>query len=226
LEYRCEVGTIAICLPPQPENDVTNSDLARRGWVLQERFLSRRTIHLTRSQIYLESHEGLLCEDGTLLNGPLDQRNAADGSKPRLYDPHALHDLPRCLGLALDQVKPYQVAKTTLQWLCVIEMCSRCDLTRQTEKLIAIAGMARKMHRITTQIWCAGLWADYVCQNLLWCPTTSGITAPQDARAPSWSWAFWDGAIQYPINVWHTDFQPKSVFECVCSSINRSPETA
>jgi hypothetical protein len=42
-------------------NDVDRSDLNSRAWVLQERALSRRTIHFAQSQIYWECGEGVRC---------------------------------------------------------------------------------------------------------------------------------------------------------------------
>jgi hypothetical protein len=38
---------IGICRTPNPNADVTNSALSKRGSVLQERFLSTRTLHFT-----------------------------------------------------------------------------------------------------------------------------------------------------------------------------------
>jgi hypothetical protein len=42
--------------------DVDNADLNNRGWVLQERALSRRTIHFTKRQTYWECGEDVRCE--------------------------------------------------------------------------------------------------------------------------------------------------------------------
>jgi hypothetical protein len=42
--------------------DVEQGELNRRGWVLQERALSRRTIHFTKTQTYWECGEGAWCE--------------------------------------------------------------------------------------------------------------------------------------------------------------------
>jgi hypothetical protein len=42
--------------------DVEQSTLNSRGWVLQERVLSRRSIYFTPSQVYWECSEGVLCE--------------------------------------------------------------------------------------------------------------------------------------------------------------------
>lgn len=42
--------------------DVENSVLSSRGWVLQERALSRRTIYFTSTQVYWECGNGVVCE--------------------------------------------------------------------------------------------------------------------------------------------------------------------
>lgn len=45
--------------------DVEQGPLNKRGWVLQERALSRRTIHFTETQTYWECGEGIRCETFT-----------------------------------------------------------------------------------------------------------------------------------------------------------------
>lgn len=42
--------------------DVIDGSLNKRGWVLQERALARRTIYFTASQTYFECGEGIRCE--------------------------------------------------------------------------------------------------------------------------------------------------------------------
>lgn len=63
-----------ICLPRSSEplylaehidnfsSDVEKSALSSRGWVFQERALSRRTIYFTNTQVYWECGRGVLCE--------------------------------------------------------------------------------------------------------------------------------------------------------------------
>lgn len=48
--------------------DVELGALNRRGWVLQERVLSRRSIHFSSTQIYWECGMGVHCETLTRLN--------------------------------------------------------------------------------------------------------------------------------------------------------------
>jgi len=49
------------------DNDVENARLNRRAWVMQERVLSRRTIHFATNQMYFECGEGVYCENFTML---------------------------------------------------------------------------------------------------------------------------------------------------------------
>ena len=44
------------------DNDVEHGELNKRGWILQERALSRRTIYFTEKQTYWECGEGVRCE--------------------------------------------------------------------------------------------------------------------------------------------------------------------
>jgi hypothetical protein len=48
-------------------SDVDQSELNQRGWVLQERALSRRTIYFTETQAYWECGGGVRCETMTMM---------------------------------------------------------------------------------------------------------------------------------------------------------------
>lgn len=49
-------------------SDVEEGELNKRGWVLQERVLSHRTIHFTATQLYWECGNGVQCETLTKLH--------------------------------------------------------------------------------------------------------------------------------------------------------------
>lgn len=48
--------------------DVLEGGLCRRGWVLQERALARRTIYFTENQTYFECGDGIRCETLTKMH--------------------------------------------------------------------------------------------------------------------------------------------------------------
>ena len=202
-------GTIGICRHSNLETDVTNSALSKRGWVLQERFLATHTLHFTRHGVFSEAGSELFSEDGRL------EPKARKGMGTAFLGPSALPDL-RCF---LTDTNVYETAdvfrrlweQTTLDWLTLTEMYTNCDLTREEDKLFAIAGIARKIQSRKTSVWCAGLWGDRISYGLLW---VSGqrLSAPTKPRAPSWSWAAWDGPIQYPEIVKDGAFQARAQF--------------
>jgi hypothetical protein len=99
--------------------------------------------------------------------------------------------------------------RTPIEWLDVVETYCRCGLTKDQDKLIAIAGMAQRIRAHTMHKWCAGIWSDQICQGLLWMPELTGLRPPTKSRAPRWSWAAWNGCIQYPVKVRDDLFQPK-----------------
>lgn len=53
--------------PADFDREVDRAQLNKRAWVMQERFLSRRTIHFGANQVYWECGEGVYCEDLTQL---------------------------------------------------------------------------------------------------------------------------------------------------------------
>jgi hypothetical protein len=47
--------------------EVGQSPLSSRGWVQQERILSRRTVHFSTEKMYFECGEGVCCENFTFM---------------------------------------------------------------------------------------------------------------------------------------------------------------
>jgi hypothetical protein len=203
---------VAIYRRSNLDRDVTRSALSERGWVLQERLLATHTLHFTTHGVISESREGVFSEDG--------RPNSKFKSPCHLF--RQLLTLPKLqiASTSSDTVQETKVfcqqvaRRTPLDWLAIVEQYTKCDLTREGDKLIAIAGMAGRICSRIGSKWCAGIWSDRISEGLLWLPERE-MSRPTHSRAPSWSWAAWDGPVQYPCNVADARFRPRAKFRAI-----------
>jgi hypothetical protein len=80
-------------------------------------------------------------------------------------------------------------------WQAIVEEYTRCDLTFEKDKLIAISGVASRMKEHIRCRYVAGLWEHHLLKQLLWDMGIGG-TRPQTYQAPSWSWASTNGQVE------------------------------
>jgi hypothetical protein len=82
-------------------------------------------------------------------------------------------------------------------WNEIVQDYTTAELSRSTDKLVAIQGIATRLGTRTQAEYVAGLWKDAnFLKNLLWRPRrNTRRQRPQTYRAPSWSWASIDGEI-------------------------------
>lgn len=99
---------------------------------------------------------------------------------------------------------------------------SKCQITREEDKLVAISGMAQRMHQVTNDIYLAGLWRSSLPYNLLW-SVLSHIRAsrPIKYRAPSWSWAALEGQIMPQLHI--PQMSLVEVLDYHVTAINNNP---
>jgi hypothetical protein len=79
-------------------------------------------------------------------------------------------------------------------WIMAIRLYTRCHLTEERDKLVAVSAIAREIQPIIQDEYLAGLWRRYLPFQLLWFvhhpPAGDRIPArSKDYCAPSWSWA-------------------------------------
>ena len=167
-----------------------NEPLNRRGWFLQERFLSPRVLHFGRMQMYWECRTKLSCE--TWPN--IVPRNVYFRSSFALISRDAYPKNTRAL------------------WRKIVSTYSRMALTRLSDKCVAFAGIAEEFQAITRDDYVAGLWRRNLVEELLWTVDTSQYPKDSPARtqsylAPSWSWLSLDRAVV------HQDFSFQRTYE-------------
>ncbi|KAM0549202.1 hypothetical protein ACHAPJ_009511 [Fusarium lateritium] len=170
-----------------PDHYITlsNEPLSDRGWGLQERVVSRRMLHYGTPQMFFECNQGFQGEDGVFLEGRFESIHEKPEEGPGAREQREFREL-NGLGGALS-------SKTALlaSWYNLLWLYGPQKLTRPSDKLPAISGLAEIFAKRLDDQYVAGLWRSDLIEGLLW----QGLNCRrrQEYRAPSWSWASMDG---------------------------------
>ncbi|CZR62120.1 uncharacterized protein PAC_12017 [Phialocephala subalpina] len=171
--------------------------LLGRGWVVQERLMAPRVLHFASKQLYWECHQQDACE---IYPQGVPNRLSVILPSPAPGIKHRHSSLPTCSDFS----------EAMILWADIISLYSECQLTIEKDKLVAISGAAKTLHRILGgSEYLAGLWRDDLESQLLWSTKVEVRTRPQVYRAPSWSWASIDGAVFIPDRRWN-------IASCTC----------
>lgn len=167
--------------------EVENSPLISRAWVVQEHYLSHRSLHMTKSQLWWGCRQHLACE-----------------SFPGGFPKASLRPLTsEAMADAKEQetTNKEDQRQTDARWYKLVEDYARCGLTVSTDKLIAFAGIAQTFTRVFREDqYVAGMWRSQLPLALCWYPDDYTQTyRPRTYIAPSWSWASVKGEINFPL---------------------------
>ncbi len=159
--------------------DFVEEPLSGRGWALQERVLARRILHYNTSQIYLECNHGIVGEDGCRFE---DRYCCNLGDLEEFKEPKPRKDSSKQLGLE------------HTMWNSLLWSYGNRKLTKATDKLPAMSGIAKLLKSRLDAQYVAGIWSDALIEGLAW--QGIGNRAPPSTTeytGPSWSWASYDG---------------------------------
>ncbi|KAI0653369.1 heterokaryon incompatibility protein-domain-containing protein [Cubamyces menziesii] len=159
---------------------------ASRGWCLQERLLSTRSLVFTSKTLKLRCHTRTHNVGGAYHYDGLDAARI----------PKAVFHPDHHIARYSDEWK--HIHKT---WLNIVWDYSRAKLTNPADKLIAISAVAEMFAPFLGEDYVAGLWRPSLLHDLLW--QTDPETPrgrPAEYRGPSWSWASTDEPVlwRYP----------------------------
>ncbi|SCO53270.1 related to tol protein [Fusarium fujikuroi] len=171
----------AIYSPPHLINDaneVSDSPWARRGWTFQERISSTRILMFSKGDIYVK------CK----------YFNESTGGHRVTHEEYYI---------MLDRVTidSGSTAANYQEWSDIIAQIHprRHQLTRKTDFLPSIAGIASLFSKRLNDDYAAGLWKNNMHQSLCWAAGEEDkpshqdllqrLRAPSPYIAPSWSWA-------------------------------------
>lgn len=158
--------------------------LLSRAWVLQELLLARRTLHICSSELVWECRTAYDCECGSFTTCSRFPRGAESQSKPGSSHPlYRKHEFTRILQ------GEYPIQSVHDFWLKAAEAYSSLRLTKPSDRIAALDGLANAVQVVTKGQYLAGMWMEDLPRSLLWSDLwklTQSVT--RSHIAPSWSW--------------------------------------
>lgn len=161
--------------------------LSSRGWAFQERLLSPRTIHFTTTQMYYECNHGILGEDGCRVPGRYGAVDAYSGEDQAEIGQSSGHWMESWIDLNM--------------WNYLVMEYTMRSLTKPTDRLPALGGVAKMFEDHFGVEYVAGLWSSTLLRDLTWTPFpwTGYPASPADCyTGPSWSWSGYAGVTPGP----------------------------
>ncbi|KAK3692969.1 hypothetical protein B0T22DRAFT_436185 [Podospora appendiculata] len=176
------------------DKEVSKAPVNIRAWAVQERLLSPRVLHFGKHQLAWECFDKDAAE---IYPAGLPQYLAKlPDARFKCLDPKVFHELKARVGITDAGETP----TAYLLWSRLVDVYSKCDLTFPKDKLIACAGLAKRMAPILQDEYIAGMWRRYLEGELLWIVPGTQLpgraSRPKEYRAPNWSWASVDGLIR------------------------------
>jgi hypothetical protein len=171
---------------------IGQSSLLGRAWVCQEVLTAPRVLYHTSEHLFWKCSSLCAAEPAPKKN--LDKRNFSFNSAT-FQTPYLRYDVQE---------------GCEMHWWKIISMYTKGDLTRASDKLPAISGLARQMVRfmqeglVSHDEYVAGLWRRNLHLNMLWRVHYNHANSRLDnSYAPTWSWASVQGQIsKYWISGW------------------------
>ncbi|TGO24556.1 hypothetical protein BPAE_0100g00240 [Botrytis paeoniae] len=169
---------------------IREAPLNQRGWVVQERALTKRTLQFFDGEVIWKCQQIMASESFSVISSCLKI------SDDRLLFPHSL-----TANFAFRRF-----------WSQLLQMYSKTILSYPDDILMAMAGVARQFGEYLptkNRVYLAGMWSFELERQLGWLATRPGSRHDLDRRecpssnvAPSWSWASSTG--RSIVNAWDT----------------------
>lgn len=167
------------------KNGLLQTPLYMRAWVFQERILAPRILHFGSNQLFWDCATMSACE--TLpdkLPLPLDYNAAADRHWRGRLQESGGNRLISVSGQNDDSIEDF--------WKAAVRNYTSCNLTKQSDKRIAIWGIAKLVRDSLEggEEYAAGMWEHHLEEQLAWTVADWRTSERPDSLLsnPSWSW--------------------------------------
>jgi len=194
--------------------EVDRSALSWQAWALQERLLSRRTIHFGSHFLFFECNTHIASE--VIKNGQpyrvqqgvweqfrhfvlRSQRRTFrldTFAFPSAFNPvtgyrDSLHELRYNKSVTLNGEEELHFHK---RWFELVSRFTRYKMTKPSDRAAAILSLAQAIKGSENSLeYMHGLWRRHLLFDLLWYIESGETKKPAPHRAPSWSWQAVDG---------------------------------
>ena len=212
--------------------------LTRRGWILQERILSPRTVYFGREEIFWEcssitasetipwgweDHETSIVK----FNG-YDLALNASGLLENDTSPHQkIKELGwRTPGTFDESQTNKSLSPLYRYWYRLVEAYTCKDLTRAADRLPAINGLAQALHKSGipykpfSVCYQSGVWLSEPTSLLWFLDSSPEVDGSVNTAAPSYSWGSWSDAAVFMAH--EVDFIASSQLTQISDSLNCS----
>jgi len=167
---------------PSWHHSVDRSPLTERGWVLQERLMSRRILFWTKHALFWSCPEMLASEFN---------------HKGSEFEHSASKPVPVNFDKMLAGNDDHWSLSTT--WQLLVENYSTMEFTFESDRLVALMGISSRLQERFKDHFVFGLWRKYLLQGLCW-QRSSRLKDRADSNiAPSWSWIASKGEVKFPL---------------------------
>jgi hypothetical protein len=165
--------------------------LDKRGWTLQERLLSPRTLEFGSRQLrFICQHNPRGLTDGWRL-WP-ESNDVRQDNLEHVAILQADDDSPQSLALSRTFLE------TVETWYRLIEVYSHRSLTVPEDRILAISGIAMRYGRVLNDKYFAGHWRSTFARSLYWEASEPTRVYTRPRRGPTWSWTSIDGPVKFP----------------------------
>jgi len=201
------------------DEELSSCPIITRGWILQERLLSRRILYCGQEELIWECFDRTTCEC-THGDWSHDAQIGVSLAKLKLE----LHNLDHGLGDSNGPIHPIR------RWTQIVRIYSSLLFTVATDRLAAISGIARAFEKPENGKYYAGMWVKDIAFQLAWRRVLSVETLEPAAiteariRGPSWSWASITGPIDYLLGINFSNHRPTiDIQEITTELVGRDP---
>lgn len=152
--------------------------LLTRAWCYQERLLSPRFVHFCGTELVWECMEHSMCQCG-------------------LFQPRFQLKLSGSTSFGLPQAPSAHPAEYH-NWKEIIQQYSQLEITYDSDRLVALLGLADDAKKYHKGRYLAGMWEDTLIEDMLWYVSNDPTgQRPRLHSPPTWSWASTSAPISF-----------------------------